>query len=93
MVIHDRKERWADADVVWRDPVGVAEERVPLRTAAAGGEGRPRSGIAWALAPHMPGVTDEYPYYAPLGALLSMYPTLMESAKSGVQTLLGPGLR
>lgn len=46
-------------------------------------------GIAWALAPHMPGVTDEYPYYAPLGALLSMYPTLMESAKSGVQTLLG----
>lgn len=46
-------------------------------------------GIAWALAPHMPGVTDEYPYYAPLGALLSMYPTLMESAKSGLQTLLG----
>jgi len=46
-------------------------------------------GIAWALAPHMPGVTDEYPYYAPLGALLSMYPTLMESMKSGLQTLLG----
>ncbi|MDQ0644272.1 FUSC family protein [Microbacterium murale] len=46
-------------------------------------------GIAWAVAPHMPGVTDEYPYYAPLGALLSMYPTLMESAKSGLQTLLG----
>lgn len=46
-------------------------------------------GIAWSLAPHMPGVTDEYPYYAPLGALLSMYPTLMESAKSGLQTLLG----
>lgn len=46
-------------------------------------------GIAWAVAPHMPGVTDEYPYYAPLGALLSMYPTLMESVKSGLQTLLG----
>ncbi|MGO2746667.1 FUSC family protein [Microbacterium sp.] len=46
-------------------------------------------GIAWAVAPHMPGVTDEYPYYAPLGALLSMYPTLMESAKSALQTLLG----
>lgn len=46
-------------------------------------------GIAWAVAPHMPGVTDEYPYYAPLGALLSMYPTLMESARSGLQTLLG----
>lgn len=46
-------------------------------------------GIAWAIAPHMPGVTDQYPYYAPLGALVSMYPTLMGSAKSGVQTLLG----
>jgi len=46
-------------------------------------------GIAWAIAPHMPGITDEYPYYAPLGALVSMYPTLMGSAKSGLQTLLG----
>lgn len=46
-------------------------------------------GLAWLIAPHMPGVTDEYPYYAPLGALLSMYPTLMGSAKSSFQTLLG----
>lgn len=46
-------------------------------------------GLAWMIAPHMPGVTDEYPYYAPLGALLSMYPTLMGSAKSSFQTLLG----
>lgn len=46
-------------------------------------------GLAWMIAPHMPGVTDEYPYYAPLGALLSMYPTLMGSAKSSLQTLLG----
>lgn len=46
-------------------------------------------GIAWAIAPFMPGVTDEYPYYAPLGALVSMYPTLMGSAKTGLQTLLG----
>ncbi len=46
-------------------------------------------GLAWLIAPHMPGVTDEYPYYAPLGALVSMYPTLMGSARSGLQTLLG----
>lgn len=46
-------------------------------------------GVAWAIAPHMPGVTDAYPYYAPLGALVSMYPTLMGSAKTGAQTLLG----
>ena len=46
-------------------------------------------GLAWTIAPHMPGVTDEYPYYAPLGALVSMYPTLMGSLRSGLQTLLG----
>lgn len=46
-------------------------------------------GIAWFIARYMPGVTDEYPYYAPLGALVSMYPTLMGSVKSGLQTLLG----
>lgn len=48
-------------------------------------------GIAWTIAPHMPGVADEYPYYAPFGALISMYPTLMSSAKTGLQTLLGLG--
>ncbi|WP_144875766.1 aromatic acid exporter family protein [Microbacterium sp. 1.5R] len=46
-------------------------------------------GLAWWIAPHMPGVTQEYPYYAPLGALVSMYPTLMGSVRSGLQTLLG----
>ncbi|WP_309127513.1 FUSC family protein [Microbacterium sp.] len=44
---------------------------------------------AWLIAPLMPGVTDEYPYYAPLGALISMYPTLMSSLRSSLQTLMG----
>ncbi|MBG6237527.1 uncharacterized membrane protein YgaE (UPF0421/DUF939 family) [Mycetocola sp. CAN_C7] len=44
-------------------------------------------GIAWLIAPLMPGVADDYPYYAPLGALISMSPTLMSSVKHGVQTL------
>ncbi|PPF53713.1 FUSC family protein [Clavibacter michiganensis] len=48
-------------------------------------------GIAWAVAPYVPGVASEYPYYAPLGALVSMYPTLMGSARTGLQTLLGLG--
>ncbi|HEX2248517.1 MAG TPA: FUSC family protein, partial [Arthrobacter sp.] len=46
-------------------------------------------GMAWFVAGYMPGVVDDYPYYAPLGALVSMYPTLMGSAKAGFQTLLG----
>ena len=46
-------------------------------------------GIAWLVAPFVPGVADEYPYYAPLGALISMTPTLMGSVRVGLQTLVG----
>lgn len=46
-------------------------------------------GVAWVVAPLMPGVVDEYPYYAPLGALLSMHSTLKGSAKYGLQILAG----
>ena len=45
--------------------------------------------IAWTLAPLVPGVAAQYPYYAPLGALISMYPTVSGSAKVGVQVLIG----
>ena len=46
-------------------------------------------GIAWFVAPFVPGVADDYPYYAPLGALISMTPTLMGSVRVGLQTLVG----
>jgi hypothetical protein len=46
-------------------------------------------GIAWMIAHLLPGVVDDLPYYAPLGALISMHPTLMDSVKSSVQTLAG----
>ncbi|MHA7304209.1 FUSC family protein [Arthrobacter sp. TMN-49] len=46
-------------------------------------------GIAWWLAPLMPGVVDDYPYYAPFGVLVSMYPTFMGSVRTGLQTLYG----
>lgn len=46
-------------------------------------------GIAWLIAPYLPGVADAYPYYAPLGALVSMTPTLMGSIRTGLQSLLG----
>ncbi|EPR75495.1 Integral membrane protein [Leifsonia rubra CMS 76R] len=44
-------------------------------------------GLAWTIAPHLPGVADNYPYYAPLGAIVSMYPTLMGSMKNALQTI------
>lgn len=46
-------------------------------------------GIAWIIAPFIPGVANDYPYYAPLGVLVSMYPTLMGSLKNGLQTVAG----
>jgi uncharacterized membrane protein YccC len=46
-------------------------------------------GIAWSVAPHLPGVANDYPYYAPLGALVSMAPTLMGSVRNGLQTIAG----
>ncbi|MBT1004112.1 hypothetical protein KIH31_16110 [Paenarthrobacter sp. DKR-5] len=47
------------------------------------------AGLAWLIAPLMPGPAAHYPYYAPLGALVSMYPTVADSAKRGMQSLLG----
>ncbi|MEV7606939.1 aromatic acid exporter family protein [Paenarthrobacter sp. NPDC089322] len=47
------------------------------------------AGLAWYLAPFMPGPAASYPYYAPLGVLVSMHPTVADSAKHGLQSLLG----
>jgi len=47
------------------------------------------AGIAWYFAPLIPLADDSYSYYAPLGVLVSMYPTLAGSARSGLQALLG----
>ncbi|ANP74122.1 FUSC family protein [Cryobacterium arcticum] len=45
--------------------------------------------IAWKLAPYMPGVANDYPYYAPLGVIVASFPTLMGSIKNAAQTLAG----
>lgn len=45
--------------------------------------------IAWYLAPFVPFAASEYSYYAPLGVLVSMYPTVFDSARSGAQALVG----
>lgn len=65
----------------------VARSRLELaaKTALA-------AGLAWTIAPLMPGPAAHYPYYAPLGALVSMYPTVADSARNGLQSLLGLSL-
>ncbi|WP_226761321.1 FUSC family protein [Arthrobacter sp. SO3] len=47
------------------------------------------AGIAFAIAPLMPGSAADYPYYAPLGALVAMYENVAGSIKQGAQTLAG----
>lgn len=53
-----------------------------LKTAVA-------AGIAWFFAPLVPFADAEYSYYAPLGVLVSMYPTVADSARAGIQSLIG----
>jgi uncharacterized membrane protein YgaE (UPF0421/DUF939 family) len=47
------------------------------------------AGIAFAIAPLMPGSAADYPYYAPLGALVAMYENVAGSMRQGVQALAG----
>ncbi|MDQ0756462.1 aromatic acid exporter family protein [Arthrobacter sp. B3I4] len=47
------------------------------------------AGIAFYIAPFMPGSASNYPYYAPLGALVAMYENVSGSMRQGFQTLVG----
>lgn len=76
-------QRVRDAAVAWgRDIVDQPRLLLAAKTALA-------AAIAWYLAPLIPLAADEYSYYAPLGVLVSMYPTLARSARSGALALLG----
>lgn len=50
------------------------------------------AGLAFLVAPWMPGSAADYPYYAPLGALVAMYENVAGSMRQGTQTLVGLGL-
>ncbi|MDQ0869395.1 uncharacterized membrane protein YgaE (UPF0421/DUF939 family) [Arthrobacter sp. V1I9] len=47
------------------------------------------AGLAFLIAPVMPGAAANYPYYAPLGALVAMYHNVAGSVRNGVQALVG----
>jgi uncharacterized membrane protein YgaE (UPF0421/DUF939 family) len=48
--------------------------------------------LAWVIAQNVPGVAAEYPYYAPLGAVVAMQTTVFAGLRSGLQTLIGIAL-
>lgn len=70
---------------VSRAPGGASRLVLGAKTAAA-------AALAWFVAPYVPFADSEYSYYAPLGVLVSMYPTVWDSARSGLQALLGLGV-
>ncbi|MCP2637184.1 FUSC family protein [Microbacterium sp. HD4P20] len=83
----EKRSRRVRRDVrAWTSEV-VAQSRLLLaaKTAAA-------AVLAWYLAPLIPFAEDQYSYYAPLGALVTMSPTLARSARVGVEALVGLGL-
>lgn len=71
-----------------RAVAGVSEAftRQRLQLAAKAGLA---AGLAFLVAPLMPGAAAEYPYYAPLGALVSMYHNVAGSVRQGLQALVG----
>lgn len=71
-----------------RAVAGVSEAFSGRRLALAAKAGL-AAGLAFLVAPLMPGAAAEYPYYAPLGALVSMYHNVAGSVRQGLQTLVG----
>jgi uncharacterized membrane protein YgaE (UPF0421/DUF939 family) len=54
--------------------------RIALKTAVA-------AAVAWAIVIPFGGLADEYPYYAPLGAVVAVTNTILSSAKALVQSV------
>ena len=77
---------------IWHTTVGSLSAAVSgprLQLAAKAGLA---AGLAFLVAPLMPGAAAQYPYYAPLGALVAMYENVSGSMRQGVQTLVGLAL-
>lgn len=45
--------------------------------------------LAWVVAQQLPGVAAEYPYYAPMGAVIATHPTLTSSLRESAQSIAG----
>ncbi len=81
--------RWARGTQLLKQSVAglsaaFAAQRLQLAAKAA-----VAAGLAFAIAPHMPGAASHYAYYAPLGALVVMYHNVAGSVRQGLQALAG----
>jgi uncharacterized membrane protein YccC len=81
--------RWARGTLLLKHAVSglsaaFAAQRLQLAAKAA-----LAAGLAFFIAPLMPGAAANYPYYAPLGALVVMYHNVAGSVRQGMQALAG----
>ncbi|WP_373637740.1 FUSC family protein [Arthrobacter sp. ZGTC412] len=81
--------RWAKGTQYLKQAVeglsaAFAAQRLQLAAKAA-----LAAGLAFLIAPLMPGAAANYPYYAPLGALVAMYHNVAGSVRQGFQALAG----
>ncbi|MFF1254227.1 aromatic acid exporter family protein [Pseudarthrobacter sp. NPDC058329] len=81
--------RWANGTQFLKQAVeglsaAFAAQRLQLAAKAA-----LAAGLAFLIAPLMPGAAANYPYYAPLGALVAMYHNVAGSVRQGFQALAG----
>ena len=81
--------RWAKGTQFLKQSVegltaAFAAQRLQLAAKAA-----LAAGLAFLIAPLMPGAAANYPYYAPLGALVAMYHNVAGSVRQGFQALAG----
>ena len=86
---HDAGSQPSWLNKLWRAVTGSISAallwpRLQLATKAA-----IAAGLAFFIAPFMPGSAADYPYYAPLGALVAMYENVSGSMRQGFQTLVG----
>lgn len=84
--------RWARGTQLLKQAVtglsaAFAAQRLQLAAKAA-----LAAGLAFLIAPLMPGAAAHYPYYAPLGALVAMYHNVAGSVRQGLQALIGLSL-
>lgn len=73
----------------WGGVRGVVAPSIRPSRVLLAGKSALAVGLAWPVARLLPGSLDEFSYYAPLGALVCMLPTLVGSLRASVQLVVG----
>jgi uncharacterized membrane protein YgaE (UPF0421/DUF939 family) len=74
---------------LWRATAGKVTRALAAPRLQLAAKAGLAAGLAFLIAPLMPGAAAHYPYYAPLGALVAMYENVAGSMRQGLQTLVG----